>query len=125
VGNRASVWVLANSGKKMDQRQNLERAAVFLLLNADKGPRDWGKKKVPAPALHDKQIETGIGITDPDGAEANQFYLALKGTTLYFSNPHPGKIACHELTAHGKKWAESLLAEAEAGRKPWVLDWRN
>jgi hypothetical protein len=40
----------------------------------------------------------------------------------YFNNPLEKRKACHELTAAGKEWAERLLAEARAGRKPWLLD---
>jgi hypothetical protein len=125
MGKRPSVWVLANSGKEVDQKPNLERAAVFLLLVSGKGPRDWGNRKVPPPALHDKRIEIGIGITDSDGPEANQFYLAMKADTVNFNNPRPGYVACHELTLEGRRWAEALLAEAQDGRKPWLLDWRS
>jgi hypothetical protein len=121
---RPSVWVLANGGKQFDQRRNLETAAVFLLLMSAKVPREWGNRTVPPPALHDKRIEIGIGFSDSDGPEANQFYLAMKADTVHFNNPRPGYVACHELTAEGKRWAEELLAEAEDGRKSWLLDWR-
>jgi hypothetical protein len=80
---------------------------------------------VPPPALHDKRIEIGIASSDPDGPEANHFYLALKADTVDFNNPRPGYVACHALTADGKSYAEALLAEAQAGRKAWLLDWRS
>jgi hypothetical protein len=127
MGKRPSVWVLANSGEEIDQKENLEKSAVFLLLMSDKVPREWGDRprKVPAPALHDARIQLGIGLTGHDSPEANQHYVAIQADTVHFNNPRRGYVACHELTAEGKRWAEALLAEAEEGRKPWLLDWRS
>ncbi len=74
---RPKVHVLAGT-EPIDQTENLAKAAVFLLLYSDRVPREWGDRprKVPAPALHDKRIQLGIGLLDDDGPEANQFYLA-------------------------------------------------
>jgi len=130
MDKRPSVFVLANNGEQINQQRNLERSAVYLLLMQDKVARDWGNRRVPPPALHDKRIQIGIGLVGPDGlerndsAEANQHYLALKADTDHFHNPLEKHTACHELTAAGRQWAEELLAEAQAGRKPWLLDWR-
>lgn len=112
MANRPMVWVLANSGSRVDQKENLEKSAVFLHLMSDKVPREWGDRprKVPAPALHDARIQIGIGLADHDSPEANQHYLAVRADTVHFNNPRPGYVACHELTAEGKKWAEQLLA---------------
>jgi hypothetical protein len=127
---RPSVFVLANSDQQIDQQPNLERSALFLLLMGDTVARDWGNRRVSAPAVHDKRIQIGIGLVGPDGlegndsAEANQHYLALKADTVHFNNPKEGHTACHELTSEGRSWAESLLAEARDGRKPWLLDWK-
>jgi hypothetical protein len=112
------------AGEQIDQAQNLEKAAVLLLLYHDKIPREWGERprKVPAPALHDKRIQIGLGLLDDDGAEANQLYLAIKEDTRHFNNPYsPRYCACHELTALGEEWARETLAAVEAGRKPWGL----
>jgi hypothetical protein len=127
MGKRPSAWVLANSRGTVwpDQKPNLERSAAYLLLMWDKVPRDWGNRKVPPGALAAKRIQREIGISDDDGPEANQHYMSMKEDTLHFNNPVPGYAACYELTAEGKRWAKELLAEAEDGRKPWLLDWRD
>jgi hypothetical protein len=130
MDKRPSVWVLANGGERIDQQRNLEKTAVFLLIMGDKVPRDWGNRRVPPPAVHDKRIQIGIGLVGSDGAErndapeANQHYLALKADTVHFNNPLSGYVACHELTPEGRRWAEALLAEARDGHKPWLLDWQ-
>jgi hypothetical protein len=105
-----------------DQIPNLERSAVYLLLRRNKGPRGWGDRDAPPGALHHKRIVTGLGIEDE--VEATQNYHALKNDSVHFNNPRPGKVACYELTAEGERWANELLAEAESGRKRWLLDWQ-
>jgi hypothetical protein len=127
---RPMVWALANSGAQVDQQKNLEKSALFLLLVGDRVDRDWGNRRVPPPAVHDKRIQIGIGLVDgetlegDEGPEANQHYLALKADTVHFHNPKAGHTACHELTAQGMDWAQALRAEAEDGCKPWLLDWK-
>jgi hypothetical protein len=46
----------------------------------------------------------------------------MKADPDHFINPRPGYVACFELTPAGKRWAESLLVEAEDGGKPWLVD---
>jgi hypothetical protein len=121
---RPNVHVLVGK-EPIDQTENLAKAAVFLLLYSDQIPREWGDRprEVPPPALHDKRIQIGLGLLDDDGPEANQFYLALKEDNELFNNPHPPNYcACHELTALGRERAKKVLADVEAGRKPWGLD---
>jgi hypothetical protein len=117
---RQSVWVLA-SGEQIDQTENIEKTLVFLLLYSDSIPREWGlrPRKVPAPALAHKRLQIGLGLLDNDGKEANQHYEAMLYDSVNFAKP--SSAACFELTAAGQRRAEQLLAEVEAGRKPWGL----
>jgi hypothetical protein len=117
---RQSAFVLAG-GEQIDQTENIEKTLVFLLLYSDSIPREWGERgrKVLEPALHHKRIQIGLGLLDNDGQEANQHYFAMLNDPVLFDKP--SSAACFELTAKGQQIAERLLAEVQAGQKPWGL----
>jgi hypothetical protein len=94
---------------------------VLLLLYSDSIPREWGDHgpRVPEPVLHHKRIQIGLGLLDNDGQEANQHYFAMLYDPVHFDKP--SSAACFKLTAEGQRRAEQLLAEVEAGQKPWGL----
>jgi hypothetical protein len=109
---------------------DLEKAAVYILLRWDK-PRAWGKIDAPTPTLHAKDISVGLGIDARERYE-DRWYLEMKwervlhpqgDPTRYLNNPLPRRRACYELTPAGEEWAQTLLAEAHDGRKPWLLEW--
>jgi hypothetical protein len=103
-----------------DTKRNLQRTAAYIHLQWDK-PRAWGERDTPAPSLHAKDIEVGLGLDEESGC---QLYLGLKEDTLHFRNPTPEKLACYQLTEEGTRWAEGLMADCQRGFKSWLLDWK-
>lgn len=119
-----------------DQKRNLARAAVYLLLMRDKVPRTYGEKSRPVPrgALHAKRIQLGIAIplSEDDSPEANALFLLMREDKLHFYNPQEEerisryrRAGCFALTAEGEVWARALLDEHERGLKPWLMDWHD
>lgn len=76
----------------------------------------------PAGTLHAKDIEVGLGLDSRDGEHV---YLDMKEDRENFHNPIAVRVACYELTEAGERWAEALLADHEAGRRPWLRDWEH
>jgi hypothetical protein len=130
--NRRSARELAGpEGQWVNQKRNLETAALFLLLKRDEVPRTYGDKQrdVPPGALHAKRIQLGIGFTlaEDDLPEPNQFYLSLRKDRVHFYNPQEEaglsryeRAGCFALTPEGEKWAKALLEDYERGFKRWL-----
>jgi hypothetical protein len=115
----------------VNQKRNLEKAALFLLLKRDEVPRTYGEREreVPPGALHAKRIQLGIGFTlaEDDLPEPNQFYLSLRKDHVHFHNPQEEaglsryeRAGCFALTPEGERWAKGLLEDHERGFKRWL-----
>jgi hypothetical protein len=80
-------------------------------------PPIWHSIATPSGTIHTKAIEIGMGLNESEG---HYLYLDMKDDGR-FHNPTEKKIGCYGLAEAGETWAERLLEEHAAGRRPWLL----